>query len=221
MKYNIKKTPRVIIFDFDGTLYNDTKTLIFWEEYYSFLLQKLYERHFGEQEEYKIKYTPEETDKVKKELSKLNINIDLELNKLQDYYQYPMGFWKDEPATVFDNNLIRELSKDYSLYICSDSTIEMIQVNAESLGLDLSCFKQIFVNSFDQKDDSKKIIYNEVMKQEDVSPEEILVIGNSFTSDIKPAEELNFSTILIENSSEIGSFSNDAINKRTASENKI
>ena len=72
------------------------------------------------------------------------------------------------------------------MYIVSNSLETSVRANMAFLRIEPSFFKDIISN----KENSKKKEYENIIKREGILPNELLVIGNSYSSDILPALEI-------------------------------
>lgn len=72
------------------------------------------------------------------------------------------------------------------MYIVSNSLETSVRANMAFLRIEPSFFKDIISN----KEDSKKGEYENIIKREGILPNGLLVIGNSYSSDILPALEI-------------------------------
>ena len=61
-------------------------------------------------------------------------------------------------------------------------------------------FEDILANRFEGDNDSKEILYKEILEKEKISPNEMLVIGDDYEVDILPAFEIGAYGVLIKNS---------------------
>lgn len=92
-----------------------------------------------------------------------------------------------DKAIPIDKNILKKLSENHSLYIVSNSPKKYIDIYSEKLNIDVKLFKSVFQNQFLFGDDSKAPLYKHIVDLEKITPSELLVIGDSFSSDIKPA----------------------------------
>ena len=82
------------------------------------------------------------------------------------------------------------------MFIVSNSTQKGIEVFAKHYKIDLSLFDGIYVNQYSAEDATKKKIYQQIMNNNNLSNDQIMVIGNSYKQDLAPAKELKLYTFL-------------------------
>ena len=107
----------------------------------------------------------------------------------------------DYVTKTIDNKLLKELEKEYNLYIVTNSPTKQIEAYAKELNIDLSVFKHIYAN-FETRwrsGTTKEIYYKDIIKKEQILPKECLVIGDSYSSDLEPAIMLGMNTLLVDN----------------------
>ena len=95
---------------------------------------------------------------------------------------------------VISTAFLDELAKKYTLYIASNSPAEWIERHLKNWKIDKKYFKNIYFNQFNAKNPTKSFIYEEIIKNEKVLPEEVLVIGDNIKDDLLPAQKLNMQT---------------------------
>ena len=192
---------KVVIFDFDNTLYDNVDWGKEWAE---FVLAKI---------EGLLSFLPK--DKVKSLMDKYDLHSTNGRLFEKAFNLFASG---DTPLTTKDfrdltatflyepnwtgaktipNELLRELAKKYKLYIVSNSSESVIRFDCEKLGIDTTVFTEIVQNRFDPKDLSKKADYLAVMQKENATAKETLVVGDSNFYDIDPAKEVGTHTILL------------------------
>ncbi len=192
---------KVVIFDFDNTLYDNVDWGKEWAE---FVIKKI---------EGLLSFLPK--NKVKKLMEKYGLHStngrlfekafklfasdDIPLTT-KDFRNLTATFLYEPDwtgAKTIPNELLRELAKKYKLYIVSNSSESVIRFDCEKLGIDTTVFSDIIQNRFDPKDLSKKADYLAVMKRENATAGETLVVGDSDFYDIDPAKEVGTHTILL------------------------
>ena len=81
---------------------------------------------------------------------------------------------------IVSNTTLEKLKRNFILYIVSKSLETSVRANMAFLKIEPSFFKDIISN----KENSKKGEYENIIKREGILPNELLVIGNSYSSDI-------------------------------------
>lgn len=176
---------KVVIFDFDDTLYSDTNPLP-WKNFciktVEYFLKKL-----------KVEDSENILNIVKnsgfsdRQLIKFIVSLGAKEKDVKDYMKsHNIEGNAFENCKKVSNTTLRDFQQYFVMYIVSNSLETSVQDNMELLKIDSSFFKDIISN----KEDSKKGEYENIIKREGTLPNELLVIGNSYSSDILPALEI-------------------------------
>ena len=176
---------KVVIFDFDDTLYSDTNPLP-WKNFciktVEYFLKKL-----------KVEDSENILNIVKnsgfsdRQLIKFIVSLGAKEKDVKDYMKsHNIEGNAFENCKKVSNTTLRDFQQYFVMYIVSNSLETSVQDNMELLKTDSSFFKDIISN----KEDSKKKEYENIIKREGILPNELLVIGNSYSSDILPALEI-------------------------------
>lgn len=100
--------------------------------------------------------------------------------------------------TVFINpKIIKEISKYYPIYIVSDSAVAYLEFYLNHAKIDKKLFSGIYDNQYDDETYSKISVMKRVLDETGFKPNEIIMIGDSENSDIRPAKLLGFQSKLI------------------------
>lgn len=193
---------KVIIYDFDGTFYSGKHKFDLVE---------------GKVSKNRRKFLPDFTDEEYEKLVEDN-PIWLEKSTGADVVdliymfkeKYPkhkisaLDFWnwqqeeRDmiiiDKRQVVDVDFIENICKKYPVYIVSNSSPNHLSYYIKELGLNEDWFKEVISNRFEEFDRTKKHYYYDIMKKENVEPENVFVIGDSRKNDLEPAILLNMKT---------------------------
>lgn len=192
---------KVIIFDFDNTLYDNIECKQDWrdvvlkkvEGFLSFLPDE-------ERKSLMNKYGLYDTkgrffEKLLRLFSAENMPFSTkDFRELSSTFIFDADWSKTK---TLSNDFLNSLSKKYTLYILSNSSESVVKYFCEKLGIDMSCFKKIVQNRFDSKDFSKKPDFLDIISQEGISASQAVVVGDSEYYDIQPAKEIDANTILL------------------------
>jgi HAD superfamily hydrolase (TIGR01549 family) len=181
---------KIIAFDLQGTLSNSSFSDEFWFD----TLPKLYS----------------ESKKIPIEDAKVQLKTLFKEYGKYDFRYYSVDYWMKElklslkfedikkliitkphffRATI---DLLEELSKKYTLIIISSTTKEFIKTE---LGKNKKYFKQVYSSIDDFNTAGKpKEIYLKIAQINNVSPGEILYIGDDPEMDVKNAGEAGYNT---------------------------
>ena len=95
-----------------------------------------------------------------------------------------------DPNETVNTTFLKQLCKDHTVYIVSNSLSNHIKHYMKVLGISHSWFKGVYSNRFMKKDMTKKPYYKKIIERENCKPNEVYVFGDSNKSDIVPAKEL-------------------------------
>ncbi len=178
---------KVIIFDFDNTLYNGNV----WNDWDNYMT-KFLDTYFASEKaknDFINKYVNAEylddryiCEGLIKESGTSQPLIDYLIENPYDY--------NGENVTFIDNEYLKQLSKKHHLYIVSNTPSNTIRIALKKYGIDDKYFKDIFFNAKTNLQVSKKDWYEKIMQLENVENSDVIVIGDSYLSDIKPAQQL-------------------------------
>ena len=115
--------------------------------------------------------------------------------------------------------IIAETAKNFPLYIVSDSSVPYIEKYLKFAKIDKKHFSGIYDNEYNDETYSKISIMKRVMIETGFKPNEIIMIGDSEQSDIRPAKLLGFQTKLVKTVYETEEILQDLVNLKSS--NKI
>ena len=194
---------KVIIFDFDDTLYNGN-VWGDWNDYINRFLNSFFKCKKQKQAFLKKYLSADYLDErcicegLIKEIGTAKPMNDYLVENPYEYVGYNVEF--------IDNEFLKQLSKKYKLYIVSNTPSNTIKIALSQYGVDVNNFKDILFNKKETLSSNKKDKYKSIMDLEKVSNQEILVIGDSYASDIEPAKQLCMNYLLVKNLSDIYNF---------------
>jgi len=201
------KKKKVLIFDFDGTLYSGKNV-------FNNIPQYIHSN--------KRKFLPKISDSEYKKILKNNPNwnnpnlqgssLVNEIYNLKKKYPHLDISIKDflhwdnlEPdpiilknAHLVDYIFMENLCKEYPTYIVSNSSTTHLEYYLKQLNLNKKWFKKVISNQFTIKDRTKKHYYETILTQENCEPKDVFVFGDSVKSDLVPAEKLGMNAIFVD-----------------------
>ena len=193
---------KVIIFDFDHTLYGGEVKIK--RNYYYNMLRNAFDNLDNKQfKELLRKYNI----KDKKSLTS-DIVVDISVKEGKDTFNkvsYYMAvnneeFGKTISTKTIDNEVFKSLVGDgYKLFIVSNSPQESVVRNAQALGIDLDLVTILGMpyrtpQRF-ARNGSKMPRYQNILDVTNTKPQNAYVFGNSYVADILPAKYLNMRAI--------------------------
>ena len=207
----MEKQKKVIIFDFDGTLYSS-------EHKYDLLKPQV--------DENRRKFLPYLTDEQYKNLCQESPEWEQAVgsNKIAKTiydmkYKYPeylitvdafLQWQYDEVYNIVldksqfvNTEFLKQVCEKYPTYVVSNSSFTHIKFYMDKIGVSPEWFKYIFSNSYLEYDQSKKPYYKTILDFEKGNPKDYYVFGDSKSADLEPASELGMSTILVKNAKDI------------------
>lgn len=211
---------KIIIFDFDGTLYSGddvfSKIPAYISRHRRAFLPRVsnedYAKIVKENPSWKKAYVGSEIVEhiylFKKKYPELDISI-------KDFWNSQNE--KPDPIVINENEIvdasfIENLCQHFSVYVVSNSSPVHIEFYMEKFGINPKWFKDVISNRFTAKDQTKMHYYQKILEKENCEPENAFVFGDSVKSDLKPAKLLGMNTCHITNSNDIPMLVKNALN---------
>ena len=116
-------------------------------------------------------------------------------------------------SQVIDATYIKHLCRKFAVYVVSNSSYSHLDYYMKILDVKPKWFKKIISNKFCEFDRTKKHYYQAILQQEKCEAQNAYVFGDSEKSDLVPARELGINAFLIQNSNDIQTIVENAINK--------
>jgi phosphoglycolate phosphatase-like HAD superfamily hydrolase len=185
---------KVIIFDFDGTLY-------FPEAWLNLDLPfgNAIEKYLGRNaRDYILALSHGRHSTTGGLLKKHNIAFDEFCEFLKEEYVRHAKFDSSAVSYIWNKEHLQKLAKTHKLYIVTGNYVHFV----EQLLDDYKLPKNIFTRIISVKRDTllgktKGDTYAQIGKENNLKPNEMLVIGNEYRFDLEPAELLGIPTLLI------------------------
>ena len=133
--------------------------------------------------------------KFKKKYPNLNISIN-DFLSWQETMPYDIIIDYNQ---IVDIEFIKELSKNYSVYVVSNSSSPHIHHYMKKIGINPNWFKKVYSNEFIDSDPSKQHYYKEIMIKEKATPHDIYIFGDSVDADLAPGLKLGMNGFYIDN----------------------
>lgn len=197
---------KIIIFDFDDTLYSggikkaDNYDYNMLRSMFSELNDRAFDRLC---KKYKIKDKNQITDDLCVEIAVKEGKDPFET--ISSYFEKNDEKFERTPTTkTISNEVLKTLKKlGYDIFVVSNSPQTAVVRNAMALGLDLSLttiYGMPYRVPYDNfKHGNKVHRYKTILEKTGIAPENITVIGNSFEADIIPAMQLKMHGVVCEN----------------------
>ncbi len=210
---------KIIIFDFDGTLYSGDHKFDLVEEkvnrnkrkFLPNLTDEQYEKVCDENPHWLKVFGGAEIVNViyelKEKYKEYNISVDA-------FYQWQQDDIYDiviDEELVANPNEIFNITQKYHCYIVSNSSPNHLEFYMKKLGINPSWFVKVISNRFEELDRTKEHYFKDIMIKENVRPGQVYVFGDSKISDILPAQNLNMNAYYIEDASKLVSICLNAI----------
>ena len=178
-----------IFFDFDNTLYSgyDWKN---WKEYCLKSLKIVANLSEQEVEDLQKEYANKILDHkaIYNILEKHKIRYS-EWRKYEEEHPFQFDF-ADNSIKHISNKELLKFSQKYHIFITSNSEPFLVEDMCKKLNINAALFDGICCNKFEKNKSSKYYIYKEIMEKYNISPENIIVIGDNYDTDIKPILKL-------------------------------
>lgn len=184
---------KVIIFDFDDTLYSGGSWDNFYPTCYNFLASVGVGKDAAEVEYlFNTKYA--KYHPITTKASVYFAEHDMDVNLLYDYFNKNIYDITSEKMQYMDYSLLKKLAKNYVLCMVTDSPENYIKHYAQMFGLDLSVFTKIYCNKHESSDFSKSFYISKCVSEMGAKPKEAVMIGDNFNADILPARNVKIQT---------------------------
>ena len=187
-----KKDIKVIVFDFDDTIYIGN-IWAGWGDY----VKTFFVQQYGKNKAQNLldKYNIDNKTNGQT-IAKAVICESGSSKPFRDYMEKYIYLLESDDLVHLSNEEFKRLKeKGYTLYIASNSQPTTIKFHLNKFGIDARNFKKICSNKFLKCDITKAKIYTEIMKKENCDPKNILVLGDSYQNDIVPAINLGINAI--------------------------
>lgn len=191
------KDIKVIVFDFDNTLYYGIDWTKEWANYCKIGMREVFSELTDKQFDDMIKkedagnFTSNNIVRIMKKYKK-DINLWLNFRQTHDcHLDY-------SNCSAVSNEELHKFAKKYHLYIVSNSIKKEMQYVIDYFKMDTSVFKKIITNNYEHGAD-KLYYYQQIIKSEGILPHQLFVIGDSQSTDLEPAFKIGASGILVKN----------------------
>lgn len=186
-----------VVFDFDETLYSGGDWSRYDKYVYEMFVEEKIFKDIAEAERALFEKYPDEKDVGQRALkfcTDNNLSTDL-ISSYNASHFYDVGL--GQVSRLNAQNLV-ELSKFFSLYIVSNSSLQYISKSAKLLNIDEKIFKAMLTNKFETNDVSKTPCLKQILEITGQRPDEILMVGDNPVLDIEPAKKLGFQTYRVQ-----------------------
>lgn len=174
---------KIVIFDFDDTLYSD-KNPKPWRDYCLNAIEFFLQKRSDYQQIMDEVLTRSFSDN---QLIAFLKNYDVREEIINDYFKtHQVEDGTFDNCTIVSDESLASFANHFKLFIVSNSKKESVVKNMSILNINPRYFIDIISNT----ETSKTHAYQDIIKKHNISPEELLVIGNSYNSDILPALEI-------------------------------
>ena len=191
-------TTKVIIFDFDETMYYSPTIKQTYIKYIKNTILTL--NPMSEQEAMSLMDKHGFTSCGEKRISFGKNCEKFGVTKEQwDSYRIDNFFQIDySNASIVPNKLYALLSKKYNLYIVSNEVLDNLRYKADKLHINLAPFKKVYAPTKQQLRNycTKSDVYKQIKEREHCEFSEMIVVGDRYNVDIQPLEELGGSGVL-------------------------
>ena len=191
-----KKKIKVVIFDFDDTMYN-ISTWKNWAPYVEKMLIKLLGSK-AKAEKFIVKHNINYMTNGQG-IAVAMINEFGSAENMRKYlYDNIFDIWEDAEIVGLSSDDFAPIRNKYKMYVASNSQTNHVFEHMKKVGIDVSMFEGVYQNDFIKENPTKQIAYKQILERENIRPEEAVMIGDSFANDIVPAVELGMQGVWIE-----------------------
>ncbi len=193
---------KVIILDFDGTLYSGEHKFDLIpdiiknnkREFLPHLTDDEYSQICESVPSWNAAIFGSEISKaiieIKDKFPNLNVSTK-DFYDWQDNHIDPIIIDKEETV---DLKFLKKLCKEYPTYIVSNSAPHHIDFYMKKIGVKKNWFVDIISNPFSENDTTKRPCYQSIADRENIKTSQLYVFGDSRTSDLAPAQLLSATT---------------------------
>ncbi|MCM1043855.1 MAG: HAD family hydrolase [Corallococcus sp.] len=190
---------KVVVFDFDETLYSHPQAQKFYVEYIKNAITDLSGHSQQEALEIIKQYGFDKRGAKRVSFGKTCKYFGVDEN---DWNKYKVTHFFEvdyDTAQTVDNLLLKKLSQKYTLVILSNELLANVLYKARKLKIDLDVFDKIYAPDYDKgiASLSKKETYKQICADYGVTPQNVLAIGDRYQVDILPLAELGGSGVQI------------------------
>ena len=200
----IKPQLKVLIFDFDETLYYSPNALNCYINFIKNAILALSDYTEAQALEIMDKYGF--TTRGENRVSFGKTCESFGISKADwDKYRIDTFFEIDyENASTVSNKLLEKVGKKYDLYIVSNEIYENLLIKAQKLNIDLSNFKRVYApKKAENISINKRAVYQEILETNVITSAQAIAIGDRHKVDIKPLEELGGVGVQISNTAQV------------------
>lgn len=199
-----KKKLKVVIFDFDDTIYHISS----WKNWGTYVKGMLKTILGGEKQaqEFVLRHGIS-FGASGQQVAIALINEFGSAEKMCDYLkEYKFDIWKDTVISHLSNEDFKPLIGKYKLYILSNGHREYVLHHLDKMGIDARIFKGVYNNAFKPENPTKQVMYGQILKQEKIKPEEAVMVGDSYANDIVPAVTMGMQGVWITGPNDVRAF---------------
>lgn len=186
---------KVIIFDFDGTLYNGW-VWDGWQDYINKFLNSYFKTE-KEKSEFLKKYVQGYEYLDERAICEGLIKQNGTAKPMLDYLENEFYPYNSPDLQYISVDFLKNLNKKYHLYIVSNTPDKSVKIHLKNNNIDENLFREVIYNKCDSLNSTKATKFEEIKIKENATPDEILVVGDTYSIDIEPAKRLKMNTLFI------------------------
>jgi len=188
---------KVIILDFDDTIYNGT-VWGNWKSYVKGFLLKQFNNNQKKLDDFIQKYSIDKANYFAQTIANSLIAEFGSAKPFADYESENIYPLQAHDLKFADIKFLKQLTSKFPVYIVSNSSVNFCVQHLKEQNIDPNIFKGIYSNQFEAEDSTKSIYYKQIIAKENVKGSDVLVIGDNFVNDLLPAIELGCKTFLVQ-----------------------
>lgn len=194
---------KCVILDFDGTLYSDGDWSNEPKLFGDYLVAKNYLPDFKTREEKMAKLEEMYPGyHIIQQMFAFMHDNNIDDSDFRKFNDENICEIRTESIVFINPDIIDELVKSYKIYMISDSAIPYLEFYLEHAKIDKTSFEAILSNEYKDEGYTKIPMMKKVLAKTGLTPDELIMIGDSEKSDIIPARLLGLQTCHVKHVSE-------------------
>ena len=194
---------KCVVLDFDGTLYSDGDWSNEPKLFGKYLVEKNYlpEYETGDEKMAKLGQMYPNYHIIQQMFAFLHEN-GIDDSDFRKFNNDNICEIRSKNIVFLKPEIIDRLSKNYKIYMISDSAIPYLEFYLDHAKIDRRKFEKILTNEYRDAGYTKIPMMKKILTETNLKPDEVIMVGDSEKSDIVPAKLLGLQTCHVKHVSE-------------------